>query len=79
MKQRSIRGTWSRVAAASLLAAAGALYAQPTGLTRTVLTRADAIGIVHSRYPVRAASIVASKMSWTAASVMPVTCATIGT
>src|SRR5882757_7523375 len=41
MKQRSIRGTWSRVAAGSLLAAAGALYAQPTGLTRTVLTRAD--------------------------------------
>jgi quercetin dioxygenase-like cupin family protein len=41
MKQRTIRATWSRVAAASLLAAAAVVYAQPTGLTRTVLTRAD--------------------------------------
>ena len=36
------RATWvRRAAAASLLATAGLLYAQPSGLTRTVLTRAD--------------------------------------
>jgi quercetin dioxygenase-like cupin family protein len=42
MTDRINQGTWSIwVVGASLLVMAGLLYAQPSGLTRTVLTRAD--------------------------------------
>jgi quercetin dioxygenase-like cupin family protein len=42
MNPTTNRGTWlKRTAGAGVLAAAGLLYAQPSGLTRTVLTRAD--------------------------------------
>jgi quercetin dioxygenase-like cupin family protein len=42
MNSATQRATWTRrLAAAALLATAGLLYAQSSGLTRTLLTRAD--------------------------------------